>query len=194
MNGEYRQKINIELTESEAHCLIDLVLSLDKATQDDPNQDHSAMTSMIVARLIGAYPNLLEDTNIISFLKKHGYWHNSSDSNDRFDGISGGNELIIWDRIALKRIEEHLQTTRSYIKSEIAKLEARGKFIESSYIRCVLNESGRYNSEKQRLSEIWRRIGDDAKYKIIKERKCQLKSELSRVSREINTLVESYSN
>ncbi|MFC1925917.1 hypothetical protein ACFLW2_04385 [Chloroflexota bacterium] len=192
MDGEYKQRINMELTESEADRLLNLVLSMDKTSQDSPQQDQSSMSSMLFARLVGAFPNLIENDNAMSFLEQHGYGRSEGNTDHtEFEGVAKDKALIVWDRVSLKRIEQHLQATRSHIKTEIAKLDSRRKFIESCYIKQVLNERGGQLNERRRLSEIWRRLGTDMDYQLVKERKRQLKSEDAKVLGEIATLSKS---
>ena len=189
MDGEYRQRIDIELTESEAECLLNLVLSMEKIVQDNIPQDQPLMVDMLFARLVAAFPGLIENDKAISFLEQHGYDYGNGGGNGYgYEGVSNDKALVMWDRMVMKKIEQRLTATRGYIKTELAKLDAREIFIESYYIRLVLGENVKYTTERLRLAEIWRRIGADMDYKIIKERKYKLKSELAKISGEIAAL------
>lgn len=197
MDGEYRQRIDIELTESEADCLLNLILSKEEMAQDNPDLDHSSMVTMLFARLVGAYPNLMDNDKAMSFLRQHGYGpHKDNDNNSDNHGepmevpfnILNDKALVIWDMASVRKIQQHLQATGNFIKAELTKLDSRAKYIESCHIRRVLCENAGYLTEQRRLAEIWRRLGADADYKLIKERKRSLKSELAKISTEINTL------
>lgn len=187
MDGEYRQRINIELTESEADRLLNLVLSKEKTVQDKPELDKSSIAAMLFARLVGVYPNLIENDSAVSFLEQYGYGHSSGNDND-YEGVPDDKALVIWDRVSLMKVEQHLQATRNYIKAELAKLNAREKFIESCCIKRIFKENEWYPTDRRRLAEIWRRLGTDLDYKLVRERKQKLKNELAKISAEIVTL------
>ena len=171
MDGEYRQRINIELTESEAGCLMSDVLS-----NESTEQDYSAMAAMIFSRLVGTFPNLMVNDRAVSFLKRNGY---------EYDPVSNDKSLIPWDILTLKAVEKDLQNRKRYIKAELAKLTAKTKAIESKYILQVLREDSLYPTEGDRHIEIWCRLKADMDYNLTNQKKGELKKELKNISDEI---------
>ena len=182
MDGEYRQKINIELTESEAECLLNLALSLEKdIIGDSGKQDVSEMVTMLLARLVGAFPAMIETENIISFLKQHGLIA---------ENVPNHMALVPRHRV-FKQVEQELLAIRSTINAELTRLNIRETFVKNSCIKQVLDEDRKYPTEQVRLAEIWRRVRSDMNYKFIEDRKQKLKSELKKVTTEITELYRS---
>lgn len=181
MDGEYRQKINIELTESEAECLLRWILHMEKEVMDDSEQDVSEMVSMIFARLLGAFPSMMESENVMSFLKQHGLVS---------EGVPNSRALIPRYRV-FKQVEQELQSMQSNINAELTKLSMKETFVKNNCIKQVLDEGGRYPTEALRFAEIWRRVRSDMNYRFIEERKIRLKSELRKVTADITELYNS---
>ena len=93
--------------------------------------------------------------------------------------------------IVVRKMLQHLKYTRDFMKAELNKLDSRAKYLEGVHIRRVLNENMGHFSEQRRMAEIWRRLGADGDYKLVKERRSSIKSELARISREIESLSKS---
>jgi hypothetical protein len=180
MDGDFRQKINIELTEGEADCLLSWILFMEKKAADEPEQDVSEMVAMLFARLVGAYPDLMESENVKSFLKQHGQTSES---------VRVPQEMALIPRFRLVRqVEQELEIQRKNLKAELTKLEARETFLEGNCRKRVLDEESKYPTDRLRYIAVGRGLGSDVNYQFIQERKRKIKAELARISEEISSL------
>ena len=172
-----RHKVEIELTESEADCLLNWVSSAGEAFGSDLQQEQARVIVILYMRLMEAFPNLIASESVMQFLEQNG---------QRSNDVADGQAVAPVERV-LRRVDQDVWAIRDHINAELAKLDKREELIQARYIREVLDDEERYPTMRLCFAEITRRLNADLECRAIRERRQRLRFELAKVLQEVAT-------
>lgn len=166
--GKY--KVELELTEEEADCLLNCFSSIEETLGINFQQDQLSVIAMIYRSLADIFPELIANERVKSFWESH----KRANKNEGYSKTSSNNDSTI------TYSKQDLKTMREDILAELQKLNKREEFIRTRCIREVLFENERYPVERHCPVEITKRLNLNTEYCFIAERKQRLRSELAK--------------
>lgn len=167
-----RFKVELELTENEADCLLNCFSYVGKTLGNNLRREQMSVIAMLYVRLTDIFPSLIASESVMSF------WEHHSQS---FADAALGSMPAPMECVSRQGTRD-VQPIREYINAELAKLNKRQECIQARYIREVLGLYGRYATDRQCPVEVTRRLNADTEYRLITERKRRLQSELAKTS------------
>jgi len=126
--GANKHKVELDLTESEADCLLSCFSSMGKTLGSSLRQEELGVIAVLYVKLTDIFPTLIANESVMSF------WEQRS---RRSKNVAQG-EIATPTKDILRYRNRDESDVREQIKTELTKLNKREEFIQAKYIREIL--------------------------------------------------------